>query len=167
MNRAARVARLGVAVLAVIVAFSSDALAQQPAAFPRIGQAPHSARETFDKLKAYLSDEMVSHFRLVSSDARTRTIVAHRGDIDTRSWSEWAFCKMSTTHLLDTLDHGAVTVTVKVDSAGKQSSYVRVDANFEGTFGGLGSNQTTQQCVSQGVLEQSILAAAGASQPGT
>lgn len=138
----------------------------QPATIARIGQAPRSSRETFGKLKGYFSDTAASQFHLISADTRAGTIVAKRSGIDQRSWSEWAYCKMSPSHLLDSLDDGAVTVTVKVESDGRRSSYVHVDADFEGTYSGVGSGQTTQQCVSQGVLEQDILAVAGATQPG-
>jgi hypothetical protein len=154
------------AILGATVLWSAIALAQ-PAVIPRIGQSPHSANETFRKLRGYFSNEAASQFRLISADAKTRTIVAKRSAIDNRSWSEWAYCKMSATHLLDSLDDGSVTVKVKVEGSGRHSSYVHVDADFEGTYGGLGSNQTTQRCVSQGVLEQNILATAGAAQPGT
>lgn len=73
---------------------------------------------------------------------------------------------MSPTHLLDSLDNGGVTVKIKVEGVGRHTSYVHVDADFEGTYKSLGATQTAQQCVSKGVLEQNILAAAGAS-PGT
>jgi hypothetical protein len=139
----------------------------QPAAIPRIGQASRSANETFNKLRGYFSDEAANQFKLVKADPRSRTIVATRNRIDTGTWSQWAYCKMSPTHLLDSLDDGAVTVKIKVESGGRHSSYVNVDADFEGTYKGLGSAQTAQQCVSKGVLEQNILAAGGASQPST
>jgi hypothetical protein len=138
----------------------------QPTVIPRIGQAPQSADQTFHKLKGYFSDAAASQFHLVSADARTGTIVAKRSGIDTKTWSEWAYCKMSPAHLLDSLDDGTVTLKIKVEGTGRHSSYVHVDADFEGTYGGLGPNHTTQQCVSQGVLEQNVLATAGASQPG-
>jgi hypothetical protein len=153
------------AMLATAILWSGTALAQ-PAVIPRIGQAPHSASQTFHKLKGYFSDAAASQFHLIWADARTGTIVAKRSGIDTKTWTEWAFCKMSPTHLLDSLDDGTVTLKIKVESSGRHSSYVRVNADFEGTYGGLGSNQTKQQCVSQGMLEQNILATAGASQPG-
>jgi hypothetical protein len=155
------------AILGAAILWGAAALAQ-PAVIPRIGQAPHSASQTFHKLKSYFSDEAASQFQLVRADARSRTIIAKRGGIDTRTWTEWAYCKVSPSHLLDSLDDGTVTLKIKVDSSGRHSSYVHVDADFQGIYSRLGSKQTTtQQCVSQGVLEQNILATAGASQPGT
>jgi hypothetical protein len=153
------------ALVSAVLLWSMVALGQ-PAVIPRIGQAPQSSGETFRKLKGYFSDTASSQFRLVSADARTGTIVAQRSGIDDRSWSEYAYCKMGASHLMDSLDYGAVTVKVKVQKAGRGSSYVHVDADFEGRYGGLGSGETTQQCVSRGLLERNILVAAGASQPG-
>jgi hypothetical protein len=159
--------RLSIAAAVGATILWSGLTAAQPAVIPRIGQAPHSARETFRKLRGYFSDEAANQFHLLRADAKTGTIVAKRSGIDTGTWSEWAFCKMSPTHLLDSLVDGSVILKVKVEGSGRHSSYVHVDADFEGTYGGLGSSQTTQQCVSKGLLEQKILAAAGASQPGT
>jgi len=159
--------RLSIAIAVGAAILWSGLAVAQPAVIPRIGQAPHSAGETFRKLKGYFSDEAASQFHLLSADSKSGIIVAKRSGIDTRTWSEWAFCKMSPSHLLDSLDDGSVTLRIKVDRSGKHSSYVRVDADFEGTYGGLGSNQNTQQCVSNGVLEQNILATAGAAPSGT
>ncbi len=159
--------RLSIAVAVGATILWSGLAVAQPAVIPRIGQAPHSASETFRKLKGYFSDEAASQFRLLSADSKSGIIVAKRSGIDTRTWSEWAYCKMSPTHLLDSLDDGTVTLKIKVEGSGRHSSYVHVDADFEGTYGGLGSNQTTQQCISNGVLEQNILATAGASPSGT
>jgi hypothetical protein len=74
---------------------------------------------------------------------------------------------MSPTHLMDSLNDGAVTLKIKVEGVGRHTSYVHVDADFEGTYKSLGATQTAQPCVSKGVLEQNILATAGASNPGT
>jgi hypothetical protein len=159
--------RFSAAAAAMIIIFSNGLAFAQPAVIPRIGQAPSSASETFNKLLGYFSDEAASQFKLVKADSRTRTIVATRNGIDPGTWSQWAYCKMSPTHLLDSLDDGAVTVKVKVESAGRHTSYVHVDADFKGIYKSLGATQTAQQCVSKGVLEQSILATGGASQPST
>jgi hypothetical protein len=154
------------AILAAAILWGGVALAQ-PAVIPRIGLAPQSASQTFHKLKGYFAEPAASQFHLISADAKTGTIIAKRSGIDNQTWSQWAYCKMSPSHLLDSLDNGTVTLKIKVEGSGRHSSYVHVGADFEGIYGGLGSNQTTQQCVSQGVLEQHVLATAGASQPGT
>ena len=155
----------GAALVSAALLWSAAALGQ-PAVIPRIGTASQSSRVTFHKLKGYFSDMAASQFRLISADARTGTIVAQRSGFDDRSWSEYAYCKMGPGHLLDSLDNGAVTVKVKVEGVGRRSSYVIVDAEFEGRYGGLGSSETTEQCVSQGLIERNILAAAGATPPG-
>jgi hypothetical protein len=161
------VKRFSIAVALGVAMLQSGLALAQPAMIPRIGQAPHSAAETFSKLKGYFSDDAASQFHLLSADSKSGTIVAKRSGIDTRTWAQWAFCKMSPSHLLDSLDDGSVTVRVKVDRSGERSSYVRIDANFEGTYRGLGSTQSTQQCVSNGILEHNILATAGASPSGS
>ena len=151
------------AAAAIVILWSGIALAQ-PAVIPRIGQVPRSASETYRKLLAYFSNEGASQFRLVKADSKARTIIARRDGIDTGTWSEWAYCKMSPTHLLDSLADGAVTVKVKVEGVGRHTSYVHVDADFEGTYKSLTATQSAQRCVSKGALEQNILATAGAAQ---
>ena len=103
----------------------------------------------------------MSRFKLVKADARSRTIIATRNGIDVGTWSQWAYCKMSPAHLMDSLDNGGVTVKIRVEGVGRHTSYVHVDADFEGTYQSLGATRTAQQCVSKGVLEQNILATAG------
>ena len=145
-------------VLALVV--GCGAAFAQPAIIPHLGRAPHDANATFRTLKSYFADTALSQFRLVSADPATRTIVAKRSAIDSATWTKWAYCKMSATHLIDSLNDASATVNVKIDRAGRHASEVRVGADFEGTYG-LGSNVTTQQCISNGVLEQSILVTAG------
>jgi hypothetical protein len=157
-----------VAAVMIIILWSGITLAQ-PTVIPRIGQAPRSASETYKKLLAYFSDEGASQFKLVKADPRTRTIVARRDGIDTATWTKWAYCKMSPTHLLDSLEDGAATVKVKVkvEGVGRRTSYVHVDADFDGKYKSLDGTETAHRCVSNGVLEQNILGTAGASQSGT
>ena len=135
--------------------------AAQPATIPRMAPAPHSPSRTYNLVRAYLSDPQGADMKIVSEDPKTHTIVGKRGDINTQTWGEWAYCKLGPSHMLDTLANGAVTVTVNVESAANDSSFVKVAADFEGTYE-LGSSQTTTRCVSNGVLEDDILRAAGA-----
>jgi hypothetical protein len=161
------VKRFSAAAAAVIVILWSGITLAQPTVIPRIGQVPRSASETFNKLQRYFSDEAASEFKLVKADPRTRTIVARRDGIDTATWTKWAYCKMSPTHLLDSLEDGAATVKVKVEGVGHHTSYVHVDADFDGKYKSLDGTETAHRCVSNGVLEQNILANAGAAHPGT
>lgn len=149
----------------MIIVLSSGLTFAQPAVIPRIGQAPRSASETFHKIQGYFADQAASQFKLVKVDPQTRTIIATRNGIDAGTWSQWTYCKMSPTHLMDSLDNGGVTVKIRVEGVGRHTSYVHVDADFEGTYKSLVATQTAQQCVSKGVLELNILATAGASQP--
>src|SRR5260370_7903767 len=91
-----------IVVLAVLVLCSSRAWAQ-PAAVTRMAQVPRDSRQTFATLKQYFSNPTSSMFRLVSADPRMGTIVARRDNIDSGTWTEWAYCKLSPMHLLDTL----------------------------------------------------------------
>ena len=134
----------------------------QPAAVPRMAQVPRDSAQTFAALKQYFSSPASNLFHLVSADPGTGTIVAKRDNIDSQTWGEWAYCKLSPMHLLDTLQDGAATVNVKVEPSGN-SSFVTVNADFEGTYGLADSSDTTQ-CISNGVLEKDILAAVGAQQ---
>ncbi len=145
--------------------FWSAAAAAQPAIIPRIGRAPHPASETYIILKNYFADTAVSGFTLISADPRTRTIVAKRTGIDSATWSTWAYCKMGASSLISSMTQASATVNVKVQPSGYRNSYVTVNADLEGTYSSLGSNETTQQCISMGVLENNILAAAGVQQP--
>lgn len=150
-----------VLALGTLVLCSSRAWAQ-PAAVPRMAQVPRDSRQTFATVKQYFSNPGSTMFRLVSADPRMGTIVARRDNIDNETWNEWAYCKLSPMHLLDTLQDGTATVNVKVEPSGN-SSYVTVNADFEGTYGLADSSDTTQ-CISNGVLEKNILAAVGAQQ---
>ncbi len=139
------------------------AAAAQPAIIPRIGRAPHPAPETYIILKNYFADTAVSGFTLVSADPKTRTLVAKRVGIDSATWRQWAYCKMGPSNLIDSMKRAAATVNVKIDPSGNRYSYVTVNADLEGTYA-LGSSATTRQCVSNGVLENNILTAAGVKQ---
>lgn len=140
----------------------SVALAQSapPASIPRIGTAPHSADQTFKMLKDYFTNP-ANFLQLTNADERTHTIVAHRGGIDSASWGNWAYCSLGPSHMFDTLRDSSVTLNVKIEPSGS-SSFVTVTADFEGTFGFM-SSQSTTQCTSRGVLEGNILSVVGAS----
>ena len=133
----------------------------QPKIIARMSPVPHDAASTFKTLKRYFSDPGLSNFQLVSADPATHTIVAKRSGIDTATWGQWAYCSLGPMHMLDTLTDAAVTLKVKIEPSVNNASYVTVNADFQGTYG-LGNSESTTQCISNGVLEENILATAGA-----
>jgi hypothetical protein len=151
--------------LFALILFWSTNLAAQPTVIPRISRAPHDADRTYDIAKNYLSDPSHGLFTIVSADPRRHTLTATRHNIDTQTWGEWAYCKVSPEQLLDTLDDGAVTLTVSIQDEGS-SSDVTATAKFTGTYG-LGGSQTTTECVSTGALENRLFEAVGAPPQGT
>jgi hypothetical protein len=141
---------------------SAASAAAQPVTIPRMARAPHDPSRTYDLVRQYLSNPQSGGMKIVSENQATHTIVAKRGGIDIQTWGEWAYCKVSAAHLLDTLEDGSATVTVNIEPAAKDSSFVKVSADFEATYQ-LGSSESTTTCVSLGILENEILQAAGAS----
>ena len=66
--------------------------------------------------------------------------------------------------LLDTLEDGTVTVTVKIEPSTKQASIISVSADFEATYA-LGSKESAIQCISNGIVENELLKIAGGAPP--
>lgn len=139
-------------------------VAAQPTIIPRLSRAPHNPSQTYALVKRYLSDPLRGgFFRIVREDSAKHLLVAERDRIDSKNWSDWAYCKLGAAQLLDKLNDGRATLTVKIAPSGTSFSDVSVTADFKGTYG-LGSAETTAQCVSTGVLENQILQAVGAPQ---
>jgi hypothetical protein len=137
-------------------------VAAQPTIIPRLGRAPHKPAQAYELLEGYLSDPLRGgFFRIVRGNSAKGLLVAERDRIDDKNWADWSYCKLGAGHLLDKLKDGRATVTVKIAPSGRSFSDVRVTADFKGTYG-LGSSETTAQCVSKGVLENQILHAIGA-----
>jgi hypothetical protein len=136
---------------------------------PRI--IPHSApiskpvAEAFQTLEAYFSDRLESKFELVSADEKTGTIVAKQTGIDSARWKTWAACQTDPLHMIYQLNDAIVTLTVKLEQAPRNTTFMTVSADFRGIYG-LAQDQTTIECKSTGALEDSILAFAGALMPG-
>ncbi len=150
------------ALLILLSCLSGRAMAQVNA--PRL--VPHSAtvnrppRAVFGTLKNYFSTP--GSFTLVRSDEKTGTLVARREGIDTATWNRWAYCKVGTMQLLDTLQSSSAVATVKIARAGHNSSFVTVTADLNAVYG-FASQTNNVPCVSKGGLEDEILIAAGAS----
>ena len=145
--------------LLLLILVSAYAI-ETPRIVPRIQEIPKPVGEAFATLKRYFTDAS-SHFELVSADARTHTLVAKQTTTDDLTWRHWAFCETGPVQMIYKLQDGTVTVTVKLEKATRHSTLATVSADFQGRYA-LGGNQSTVACTSKFVLEDSILAAAGA-----
>jgi hypothetical protein len=142
--------------------FYCSAAGAQPAIIPRLATAPHKPARTYAIVKDYLSDPLKGFFRIIRTNSARHLVIAKRSGIDSQTWNEWAYCKLGPNQMLDTLENGMVTVTVKIDPDRGNLSNISVAADFTGIYG-LADRQTTAQCVSRGVLENRILKLVGAS----
>jgi len=133
---------------------------ETPRIVPRIQEIPKPVGEVFVTLKKYFNDAS-SHFELVRADERTHTLVAKQTATDDMTWRHWAFCETGPVEMIYKLQDGTVTVTVKLEKSTRHSTLATVSADFQGRYA-LGGNQSTVACTSKFVLEDSILAAAGA-----
>ena len=134
---------------------------ETPRIVPRMNTVQMPINEVYARYKKYFSDPSTSHFQLVSADARTHTIVAKQSGIDGGSWGNWAFCKADPVQMIFKYQDGTATVTVKLEKTTRKSTFVSVSADFQGLYA-LGANQNTIACTSKFVLEDNILAVAGA-----
>ena len=134
---------------------------ETPRIVPRMQEIPKPVDEVFETLKKYFTDSSLSTFRLVSADRATHTIVARESGIGEESWRKWAFCETGAVQMIYQFEDGAVTVTVKLDKSPRHSTFATVSADFQGTYG-LGDNENKVACTSKFVLEDNLLAVAGA-----
>ena len=144
-------------LVTVTLAFAVEA----PRIVPRLNTVQMPINEVYARYKKYFSDPSTSHFQLVSADARTHTIVAKQSGIDNGSWDKWAFCKTGAVQMIYKYQDGTATITVKLDKTTKKSTLVSVSADFQALYA-LGANQNKIDCTSKFVLEDNILAVAGA-----
>ena len=149
-------------VISILLAtIASPVLAlETPRIIPRSDRVEHPIDQVFGTLKQYFNDSSLSGFRLTSADEKSWTLIATRSDIDGENWKKWAFCKTSAQQMIYQFEDGTVTVTVQLQKAGNQSAFVTVSADFQGNYG-LGGQETTIDCVSNGSLEQELIAVAG------
>jgi hypothetical protein len=133
---------------------------ETPRIVPRVQEIPKPVGEVFATLKKYFNDAS-SHFELVRADERTHTLVAKQTATDDMTWRHWAFCETGPVQMIYKLQDGTVTVTVKLEKSTRHSTLATVSADFQGRYA-LAGNQSTVACTSKFVLEDSILAAAGA-----
>ena len=136
---------------------------------PRI--IPHSAPlnkpvgAVFQTLKNYLADRLESKFELISADEKAGILVAKQAGIDSDRWRTWASCETDPLHMLYKLDDARVTMTIKLEQAPHNTTFMTVTADFQGRYG-LAQDETTIECKSTGALEDSMLIFAGAELPG-
>jgi hypothetical protein len=150
------------ALILILLLVLCSSAAAQPAVVPRISEAPHDVHRTYELVREYLDNPSNGLFIIVRADRATGTIVAWLHGINLQEWGEWAYCKLGPEQMLDTLNDGAVILTISITPAGTRSSEIKIAADFRGTYTGLGNSETTAQCISTGALENRILEAAGA-----
>jgi len=148
-----------IAPLLLFILASAYAI-ETPRIVPRVQEIPKPVGEVFATLKKYFNDAS-SHFELVRADERSHTIVAKQTATDDLTWRHWAFCETGPVQMIYKLQDGTVMVTVKLEKSTRHSTLATVSADFQGRYA-LGGNQSTVACTSKFVLEDSILAAAGA-----
>jgi hypothetical protein len=134
---------------------------EQPRIIPRSQDVPMPIDEAFARMRKYFTDPSLSQFHLVSEDARTHTLVAKETGISDEDWSRWAYCEAGPMQMISKLRDGTVLVTVKLDKSTGSSTFASVAADFEGTYG-IADKESKVACTSKFVLEDNILAAAGA-----
>jgi hypothetical protein len=134
---------------------------ESPRIVPRMNEVHKPVGEVFATLKKYFTDSSLSTFQLVSTDERTHTLVARQTITDDLTWRNWAFCEAGPVQMIYKLQDGTAVVTVKLDKATPHLTLASVSADFEGRYA-LGGNQSKVDCTSKFVLEDRILAAAGA-----
>jgi hypothetical protein len=144
-------------LLVMTPAFALEA----PRIVPRMQEIQKPADEVYATLKKYFTDSRLSRFQLVSEDKRKHMLVAKQSGVDPESWGKWAYCQTGPVQMIYKLEDGTALVTVRLDKSTKKSTFASVSADFQGTYG-LGANQNKVACTSKFVLEDSILAAAGA-----
>jgi len=151
------------AIFVLLTMLSSSALAiDTPRVISRSDKVEHPIDQVFGTLQQYFNDSSLSGFRLTNADKKSWTLVATRTDIDGANWNKWAFCKTSPEQMIYRFEGGTVTVTVELQNAGKDATFTTISADFHGNYG-LGSQETTIDCVSKGELETDLIAVAGGS----
>ncbi len=138
---------------------------EPPRIIPHSGSIKKPPPELFKLLKSYFSDRLESKFELVSADEKAGTIVARQTGIDSARWRQWAACQTDPMHMIYQLDDAMVTLTIKLDPGARKTTFMTVSADFQGRYG-LAQDQTTIACKSTGVLENNLLAFAGAPMTG-
>lgn len=161
MMNTSRPKTIALAALAVLIVIGSADALEPPRIIPHSASIEKPVSNVFQTLKNYFSDQVESKFVLVSADESAGTIVAKQTGIDSARWRNWAACETDPLHMLYKLNDAMVTVTVKLEQAPRNTTFMTTTADFQGIYG-LAQDQTTIECKSTGALENNILALAGA-----
>lgn len=145
----------------VLVLVTAAFAIEQPRIIPRSHEIPRPVEDVYASMRKYFTDASMSNFTLVSEDPRTHTLVAKETGIGDEDWSRWAYCQTGPVQMVYKLEDGTVLLTLKLEKSTPHSTFASAAADFEGTYG-LGANQSKVACTSKFVLEDNILAAAGA-----
>jgi hypothetical protein len=147
---------LSLLLVVVTAAFAID----QPRIIPRSQEIQRPVDDVYAAMKKFFTDP-TSRFKLVSEDPRTHTLVAKETGIIDEDWTRWAYCETGPMQMISKLRDGTVLVTLKLEKSTPHSTFASAAADFEGIYG-LGANESKVTCTSKFVLEDNILAAAGA-----
>ena len=134
---------------------------EQPRIIPRSQEIQRPVADVYAAMRKYFTDSSLSSFKLVSEDPHTHTLVAKLSDIGNEDWTRWAYCETGPVQMIYKLEDGTALVTVKLEKSTSHSTFASAAADFEGTYN-LGANESKVACTSKFVLEDNILAAAGA-----
>jgi hypothetical protein len=144
----------------MLIAAAAAFAIEQPRIIPRSQEIQRPVDDVYASMRKYFSDPS-SRFKLVSEDPRTHTLVAKETGITDEDWTRWAYCQTGPVQMVYKLQDGTALVTLKLEKSTRHSTFASAAADFEGTYG-LGANESKVACTSKFVLEDNILAAAGA-----
>jgi len=155
--------RLTLTITIVLLTVLASAVAWSRS-FSRSANIHRPFAQVYASMSNYFSPNSLRDFQIVSMNKnRSKAeLVAKRTVQDQLKWTNWAYCKVPTLRLFDSLQQGDITVRMKLDREGADRTFVTVRAEFQGIYQFAG-NSRVQQCSSNGALEKDILRAAGAS----
>ena len=153
-------------IVSIPLTFGALSALEPPRIIPHSAPVNKPVPAVFQTLKSYFSDRLESKFELVSADENAGVIIAKQTGIDSDRWRNWAACQTDPLHMLYKLDDARVTLTIRLEQAPRNTTFMTVSADFQGRYG-LAQDETTIECTSTGALEDSILAFAGAQMPAT
>ena len=152
---------LSIIALLLLITLTPTFAIETPRIVPQMNTVPKPIDEVYARLKKYFTDSSQSNFQLIRADPKTHTLEAKLSEIGNETWTNWAYCKTGPMEMIYKYVGGTVKVTVKLQKTTKNSTFVTVSADFQGRYQ-LGSNENEVACTSKFVLENQILAAAGA-----